>query len=59
MGLDTNQPTATTRARILVVDDDPDNPDILHTLLHPHHEVLAATSGELALRIAKPNLRPW
>lgn len=37
---------------ILIVDDDPSNLSALSALLAPHYEVLAAPSGERALRIA-------
>ncbi len=45
---------ATTQARrpnILAVDDDSGNLAILRQLLHPHYNVLAAPSGERALKI--------
>ena len=52
--------TETTRARILLVDDDPCNLETLGGLLHSHYDVLAAPSGERALQIAagvpKPDL---
>lgn len=58
--MDTDKPIEATRARILVVDDDPSNLDTLGNLLLPYHEVLAAPSGERALQIAvgaqKPDL---
>ena len=56
--MDTDKLIETTRARILVVDDDPGNLDILVRLLHPHYNVLAATSGERALRIATREPEP-
>jgi putative two-component system response regulator len=37
---------------ILAVDDSPENLAILNDLLQPGYRVLAATSGERALRIA-------
>lgn len=37
---------------ILVVDDSPDNLSVLIELLRPDYQVLAATSGESALRVA-------
>jgi len=40
------------RATLLVVDDSPDNLSVLAELLRPHYQVLAATSGESALRVA-------
>lgn len=47
-----NKPVETTRARILIVDDDPVNLAALGSLFQPHYDVLAAPSGELALQIA-------
>jgi putative two-component system response regulator len=44
---------AGSRALILVVDDSPDNLSVLIELLRPDYQVLAATSGESALRVAK------
>ena len=43
---------AGSRALILVVDDSPDNLSVLIELLRPDYQVLAATSGESALRVA-------
>ncbi len=40
------------RARILLIDDDPDSLTILGGLLHPHYEVLVAPSGARGLEIA-------
>ena len=40
-------------SNILVVDDTPENIDVLQSVLSTHYTVRAATSGELALRIAK------
>ena len=37
---------------VLVVDDTPENIDLLSGMLNPHYRVKAATSGEKALRIA-------
>jgi cyclic di-GMP phosphodiesterase len=37
---------------ILIVDDSPENLDVLSELLQPHYQVLAANSGQKALRIA-------
>ena len=50
--MDMNKTEVSTRARILVVDDDASNLTALGRLLHPHYDVLAAPSGELALQIA-------
>ena len=47
-----DNPTGSTRPRILVVDDDPVNLAALGRLLHAHYEVLLAPSGERALQIA-------
>lgn len=50
----------TSRATILVVDDDRGNLDVLGNLLHQHYDVLIAPSGERALQIVanvpKPDL---
>ena len=43
---------------ILIVDDSPENLDILSELLHPCYQVLAANSGHKALRIAAMAPRP-
>jgi len=43
---------STTRSTLLVVDDSPDNLSLLTALLRPHYDVLAATTGESALRVA-------
>ena len=44
--------SAVARALILVVDDSPDNLSVLTELLRPDYQVLAATTGESALRVA-------
>jgi two-component system NtrC family sensor kinase len=58
--MSTDKLAETTRANILVVDDDPGNLGVLGSLLRPHYDVLAAPSGECALEIAarapKPDL---
>ncbi len=41
-----------TNATILIVDDAPENLVVLGELLRPLYRVLAATSGEAALRVA-------
>jgi signal transduction histidine kinase len=56
--MDPNKPVETTRARILVVDDDAGNLAALSRLLKPHYEVLAAPSGERALQIAADTPAP-
>jgi putative two-component system response regulator len=43
---------AAVRATLLVVDDSPDNLSVLTELLRPDYQVLAATTGEFALRVA-------
>lgn len=45
-------------ATVLVVDDTPDNIDVLVGILKPHYKVKAATSGEKALRIARSDTPP-
>lgn len=46
------------RPTLLAVDDSPENLGLLTELLTPHFRVLAATSGEKALRVARGALRP-
>jgi signal transduction histidine kinase/DNA-binding response OmpR family regulator len=49
-----NGPIVTTSPRVLIVDDDPMNRDILQTLLAAHDlSILTATDGEEALAIAR------
>ena len=43
---------------ILIVDDSPENLSVLNGLLQPAYQVLAATSGERALRVASGIPRP-
>ena len=43
-------------ATILVVDDTPDNIDVLGEILKPHYKVRVAISGERALAIAREKL---
>ena len=50
--------TTDTRATILIVDDDPDNLFVLNELLAAPYRVLAAISGETALRVALGTPRP-
>lgn len=40
-----------SRAKILVVDDEPDNLDLLERVLHPTYQVVKATSGQAALGV--------
>ena len=49
---------ANSRPTILLVDDNPDNLKVLSDLLQPFYTVLAANSGECALRVAGLNPRP-
>ena len=48
----------TDRPTILVVDDTPENLDVLGGILRKEYKVKAALNGEKALRIAKSNPRP-
>jgi CheY-like chemotaxis protein len=45
------------RARVLIVDDHPTNVDILVDLLKPSYELSTATSGEMAIEVARA-IRP-
>ena len=45
-------------ATLLIVDDAPENLSVLSELLQPHYRVLAATSGEVCLRVANSLPRP-
>lgn len=45
-----------TRSTILVVDDAPENLAVLSQLLHQRYRVIAATSGEAGLRLAREQL---
>ena len=49
---------ADTGATVLIIDDAPDNLLVLSGLLRPHYRVLAATSGEVGLRVALGDPRP-
>ena len=51
--MDTNESFETTRATILVVDDDPASLSAFGRILRRHYEVLAAPSGTRALEIAE------
>jgi response regulator RpfG family c-di-GMP phosphodiesterase len=53
-----NKTEVSTRARILVVDDDAWNLAVLSTMLQPHYEAMGAPSGELALQIATGSSPP-
>jgi putative two-component system response regulator len=56
----TAAPDGSTHRRhtILVVDDMPDNIEVLRGILRPDYRVLAATSGETALDLLDGGLRP-
>lgn len=49
---------AKAQRTILIVDDSPEILNVLHVLLRPQYQVLAATSGESALAVANNQLRP-
>ena len=49
---------STVPATILIVDDSPENLAVLNELLQPSFRVLAATSGDKALRVAAGASRP-
>jgi adenylate cyclase len=51
-------PSAGTLASILVVDDTPENVDVLAGVLNPLYHVKVALSGEKALRIARSETPP-
>lgn len=53
-----SQTTAPPAARILVVDDTPENVDVLAGVLSPFYSVKVALSGEKALRIAQSDVPP-
>ena len=46
------------RATILIIDDSPENLFVLSELLRPRYRVLAATSGEGGLRVARQQPKP-
>ena len=43
---------------ILVVDDNPDNIDVLSGMLRPHYRIKASVSGKIALKIAQSKDKP-
>jgi two-component system, NtrC family, sensor kinase len=47
-----------SRATILIVDDQPENLEVLSKILQPYYRVRAARSGELALRVAATDPKP-
>jgi putative two-component system response regulator len=50
--------TKPPRARILIVDDEPDNMTILGEVLRTHYTVLVATTGQTAVSIASSSYPP-
>ena len=56
MNLDDSSRVA--KARILVVDDSPDNLELLQGLLHEHYDLLLANDGASALALAASEMRP-
>ena len=50
--------TAPALPTVLVVDDTPDNLELMFGLLKDSHRVIVANSGERALRLAQAELRP-
>jgi len=46
------------KARVLVVDDSPDNLELLQGLLHDHYEIMLANDGASALAMAASETRP-
>lgn len=50
--------TALSPATLLIIDDAPENLFVLGALLRPHYRVLAATSGEIGLRVAASDPLP-
>jgi putative two-component system response regulator len=51
--LATPRSTATDRATVLVIDDTPENLELIFQLLRPHYRVLVANDGSAGLRIAR------
>jgi len=49
---------ATLRKTILIVDDSPENLDIMKGILNPFYRVLVATHGRMALKVATSSVRP-
>ena len=56
--METKKKVQTTQARVLIVDDDPGELDILGGILSPHYVVFAAPNGERALEIAFGETKP-
>jgi len=48
----------TSRQTVLIVDDTPENIDILSDVLTPHYQIKVATNGEKALRIMSAEHKP-
>jgi len=46
------------KATVLVVDDTPENIDVLRGLLKPHYKVKVAINGEQALRLSMSDIQP-
>ncbi|MDT8991393.1 two-component system response regulator [Curvibacter sp. APW13] len=53
-----NAPSKTTAPTILLVDDTPENLDVLSDVLSPHYQIKVATNGEKALRIMAGEHKP-
>lgn len=47
-----------TQQTILIVDDTPENIDVLAGILRPHYRIKVAVNGEKALEIASTTPRP-
>src|SRR5215472_10328618 len=50
-----SQPAGEERPKVLVVDDEPANVELLNRTLRRQYNVLGATSGEAALELIKSN----
>ncbi len=53
-----NQRTEQQKNSVLIVDDTPENLDILKQILSPNYQVRIATNGRLALKVAKSPMPP-
>jgi len=49
---------AIPKQTILIVDDSPENIDVLHAVLHPLYTIKAATSGDKALKLVHSDPQP-
>ncbi len=56
--MDLDDSCRVAKARILVVDDSPDNLELLQGLLHDHYQIMLAYDGESALALAASETRP-